>query len=73
MTDVPSDAFDIRAAVVVRESESGKALFVEAPEFGDKQLCIPKSVVHDDSEVYDVGHEGTMLIARWFAEIKKWL
>lgn len=70
--DCPSDAFDVRAAVVTRESQSGKALFVDAPEF-DEELCVPRSVVHEDSEVFEVGHEGTLLIARWFAEQKGWL
>lgn len=70
--DCPSDAFDVRAAVAVRASESDKALFVEAPEF-DEQLCVPRSCIHKDSEVYEVGHEGTLLIVRWFAEKKGWL
>lgn len=28
---------------------------------------IPKSVVHDDSEVYAKGHDGKLVIQEWFA------
>lgn len=29
---------------------------------------IPKSAVHDDSEVYARGHEGKLVVKQWFAE-----
>ncbi len=28
----------------------------------------PKSVIHDDSEVYELGHEGEIVVQGWFAE-----
>ena len=34
----------------------------------DKQRWIPKSVVHEDSEVSEEGDTGTIVIMRWFAE-----
>lgn len=34
----------------------------------DKQRWIPKSVVHEDSEVSGEGDSGTIIIMRWFAE-----
>jgi hypothetical protein len=34
----------------------------------DKQRWIPKSVVHEDSEVSGEGDSGTIVILRWFAE-----
>ena len=34
----------------------------------DKKLWIPKSVVHEDSEVSGEGDTGTIVIMRWFAE-----
>jgi hypothetical protein len=45
----------------------------------DKALCvivegeevwIPKSQIHDDSEVWGAGHEGTLVIPLWLAEAK---
>lgn len=34
----------------------------------DKKLWIPKSVVHDDSEVYRTGQEGKVVVKLWWAE-----
>ena len=34
----------------------------------DKQRWIPKSVVHEDSEVSSEGDSGTIVLMRWFAE-----
>lgn len=35
---------------------------------GDKETWVPQSVVHDDSEIYKVGDEGTLVVKRWWAE-----
>lgn len=45
-----------------------KALFVEL-ESGESKW-IPKSVLHDDSEVYDEGanKEGEVVVKSWWAE-----
>ena len=29
---------------------------------------IPKSVLHDDSEVYESGTEGELIVMRWWAQ-----
>jgi hypothetical protein len=34
----------------------------------DKKHWIPKSVMHEDSEVLSEGDTGTIVIMRWFAE-----
>lgn len=46
--------------------ERGKAIQVRLQD-GDEQW-FPKSVLHDDSEVYELGHEGTIVVQVWFAE-----
>jgi len=33
---------------------------------------VPISQVHEDSEVYDEGHKGTLIVTAWFAEKKGW-
>jgi hypothetical protein len=43
-----------------------KALLVSIPELGD-EIWIPRSVVHDDSEVFESGHEGELVIKEWWA------
>ena len=34
----------------------------------DKTIWIPKSVLHADSEVYELHGIGTVIVKRWFAE-----
>lgn len=52
---------------VIRESDSGLALLIEIE---GKEVWVPKSVIHDDSEVYDEDHEGELVLKEWWAEEK---
>ncbi len=52
--------------------ESDKAIQVVLLDTGDVKW-VPKSVIHDDSEVFKVGDSGKLVILRWFAEREKWL
>lgn len=38
----------------------------------DKHEWIPLSQIHDDSEVYEPGHEGTLVVKGWFARKNGW-
>lgn len=49
---------------VLRETE--KALLVLTDE-GD-ELWVPKSVVDEDSEVFQKDDEGTLIVQEWFAK-----
>lgn len=52
---------------VLRESD--KALLVRTDDGGE--AWIPKSQIHDDSEVYSLkSSPGTMIVSRWIAEQK---
>ena len=46
--------------------ETPKALRVRLS--GGAEIWAPKSVIHDDSEVYKMGTDGTLVVQRWFAE-----
>lgn len=60
--------YEIENAEVLRESQSGKALLIGAPDF-DKPRWIPKSVIGEDSELWKTGQEpGTLTVEQWFAE-----
>jgi hypothetical protein len=37
-------------------------------EIDGREMWVPKSQVHDDSEVYKSGTEGNLIISRWLAE-----
>lgn len=55
---------------VFAEKDSGKALLIN---FGDNEKeWVPKSQIHDDSEVYREGDDGRLVITRWIAEQKGW-
>lgn len=64
--DNGSDPCPLGEVKVVAETE--KALRVEPKE--DEAFWVPKSVIHDDSEVYDNGehNEGTLVVKRWWGE-----
>jgi hypothetical protein len=64
--------FEIDDAVAIKETDS--AILVEADLF-DEEQWIPKSQIHDDSEVFDAGDnsDGTLVVKEWFARKKEWI
>lgn len=58
-----SDKARFELAYCLRETD--KAILVDID--GD-QHWVPKSVVDDDSEVWEEGQEGELVIAGWFAD-----
>jgi len=64
--------YTVENAEALKESDSGKALLVEAPDF-DKPEWVPHSQIADDSEVYKVGHQGDLVVSNWLAEQKGWV
>lgn len=68
----PNDAFDVPDTTVIHAT--ALAILVESPELHNgESTWVPLSCVHDDSEVYRKGDEGTLLIKRKFAEDQGWL
>lgn len=64
--------FTIKNAWALKESDSGKALWVEVSEVAEKPVWIPHSQIHADSEVYKAGHYGKLVISDWLAEKEGW-
>ena len=54
-------------AKCIRETDKAIGVKIKGKPPGSI-VWIPKSVVHDDSEVYGNGHEGKLIVQRWFAE-----
>ncbi|OEU66298.1 MAG: hypothetical protein BA863_10395 [Desulfovibrio sp. S3730MH75] len=52
-------------------AETEKAILVEAPDFGEP-TWVPQSQIDDSSEVYEKGHEGTLIVSDWWAEKQGW-
>lgn len=63
-------SFEIENARCIHDT--GKAILVEAPDF-DEPEWIPQYAVHEDSEVYKLGTEGTLVVNESWAEKKGWL
>lgn len=66
MTDLPSDHVDFDNTVV--RTESDEAIQVELDD--GRLVWIPKSQVHEDSETYEMGTDGTLIIPEWLANSK---
>ena len=51
------------------KAETPKAILVKIDtRDGKKEVWVPKSQVHDDSEIAGRDDEGTLAITEWFAE-----
>lgn len=64
--------FELEDTLVVRESDSGKAILVDSPILDDR-VWVPKSAVTDDSEVWKEHQDrGTLVVEDWFADKQGW-
>ncbi len=62
-------AYNVEIENVLAVHEKGKGLLVEID--GDEEtVWIPKSLISSDSEVYEKGTSGTLIIPEWLAEEK---
>lgn len=68
--DESNDPETFSERVKVTKETDGGALLVRWGMFG--QGFLPKSVLHDDSEVFAVGDEGKLIVKRWWAEQCEW-
>lgn len=67
--DGGSDPVAVGQANLLRESD--KAIQVDIDGIG--RFWVPKSVIHDDSEVYGgEGAAGELVVKRWFAKKEGW-
>jgi hypothetical protein len=70
--DGGSEPHSLGAVVVIAETE--KAIGVARPDssneeaFSTNPFWVPKSVVHEDSEVSGRGDEGELFVKTWWAE-----
>lgn len=61
--DSGSEPHTMGEGVFVRETD--KALLIK---INNRDIWIPKSCIHDDSELFDAVHkEGTVIVKRWWA------
>jgi hypothetical protein len=53
----------IQGAIAVHETADALKVEIDGEEH-----WIPKSQIDDDSEVFEKGHEGKLVVTDWFAE-----
>lgn len=57
------DATDLGDSECIQQTERAVLCLTEA---GD-EVWIPKTCLHDDSEVYEKGHKGKLIVKAWWA------
>ena len=53
----------------IRETDAAVLVMVEDL---DEEVWIPKSQIHDDSEVWEDGHVGEVVVSEWLAGKQGW-
>lgn len=48
-------------------AQTDRAVLVKGEAFDDGELWIPRSVIHDDSEVWKQGDQGRLILKGWWA------
>lgn len=61
--DVGNEAHAMGQGKCTRDTERAILVVID-----DRSIWIPKSCVHDDSEVWEPGQEGEVVTKRWWAE-----
>lgn len=52
----------------IKETERALLILFE----DGREVWLPKSAIHDDSEVFEAEHEGTLHVFEWFVEKNGW-
>lgn len=65
-----SEGANVGQAVALRESD--KALLVQIIEM-EKEVWVPKSQIHDDSEVWKSDQSGNLVVTNWYADKQGWI
>jgi hypothetical protein len=60
-------AYDVDEVVAATE----RALLVRFTKDGSEKW-VPRSVIHDDSEVFEIEHRGRLVVKTWFVEKHNW-
>lgn len=62
------DMYEIEGCSVL--VDTGKALLVKSP---DDEFWVPTSQICENSEVYEKGTTGSLIVTGWFAKQRGWL
>lgn len=68
-TDSTDKGVRFDGAVCLRETDA--AVLIEHKDF-EEPTWVPKSCIHDDSEVFGDDDEGDLVVTTWFAKKQGW-
>lgn len=71
--DSTSDGFEIEDCKAVAETDLALRVTGVHSDDPSRAEWMPKSVVHEDSEVYTKGNEGKLVVKTWFAKREGWM
>lgn len=67
------ETFSIEDCKGIAETDKAVRVEFEDEDGVPQKEWVPRSQIHDDSEVYGDGHEGTLVVTAWIAKQKGWL
>jgi hypothetical protein len=70
MMTIDDIVYDEPECAVVHETEEAILVHRSGP---DDKVWVPKSVIHDNSEIYEEGCTGTLVVFMWFADKQGWI
>lgn len=65
MANIKGELADFDDVECIHETTDAIKVLIDGKEY-----WIPKSHIHDDSEVYEKGGEGKLIVSQWIAEEK---
>jgi hypothetical protein len=63
----PEPSFQAEDVLCLQETDKALLCLIDGEE-----TWVPQSQILEDSEVYAKGHEGTLVVTKWFAHKKGW-
>jgi len=76
MFDGGNEPFRLGRAHVIRETDKAVRVSLDRTSLlGEVDFWLPRSVLHDDSEVYggNEGASGALVVKHWFAKKEGWV
>lgn len=68
--DEPFEVKDCRAVAATDKALKVVGVHEDDPEHAE---WIPRSQIHDDSEIYEDGHTGKLVVTGWFQRKMGWM
>lgn len=72
MSDGGNEPFTHEQKVICVHASPGALKVTPIHPHKPISFWVPRENLHDDSEVYDKGHEGKLVVKMWWAKLQGW-